>query len=292
MGLLYSYFCWQNQRTRNINLMRTKNFIVPHDFTDVANIALEHAIATAKPLGAEIYLLHVVAKEKDIKTAEQKLTKIIEENNSSVKLIPSVRLGNIFEDIGDFAAEHHAELIFMGTHGTHGWQHLTGMNALKVITHSSVPFIIVQEKTAKETGYDDIVVPLDLNKETKQKLAIVANIAQYFKSRVHVITPEESDEFLRHQVKANIVFAKKYFEERDIEVTTTVVGGGNFDKHVVKHAVDNGADLIAIMNLNKNNVFGNMFSNHEEYIITNEAQIPTLIMNPIEGSFSFAADFN
>ena len=128
--------------------MRTKNFIVPHDFTDVANIALEHAIATAKPLGAEIYLLHVVAKEKDIKAADKKLNALINANTSSVKLIPYVRLGNIFDDIGDFAAEHQSELIFMGTHGAHCWQHLTGMNALKVITHSSVPFVIVQEKTA------------------------------------------------------------------------------------------------------------------------------------------------
>jgi len=272
--------------------MRTKNFIVPHDFTDVANIALEHAIATAKPLGAEIYLLHVVSKEKDIKDADKKLADLIASNTSSVKLIPSVRLGNIFDDIGDFAAEHHAELIFMGTHGAHGWQHLTGMNALKVITHSSVPFIIVQEKTAKETGYDDIVVPLDLNKETKQKLAIVANLAKYFNSRVHVITPEESDEFLRHQVKANIVFAKKYFDEREIDVTATIVPSAGFDKQVVKHAVSVGADLLAIMNLNKNSVLGVLASNHEEYIITNDAQIPTLIMNPIEGSFSFAADFN
>lgn len=253
---------------------------------------MEHAIATAKPLGAEIYLLHVVAKEKDINSADKKLSELIAANTSSVKLIPSVRLGNIFEDIGAFAAEHHSELIFMGTHGAHGWQHLTGMNALKVITHSSVPFVIVQEKTANETGYDDIVVPLDLNKETKQKLAIVANLAKYFKSRVHVITPEETDEFLRHQVKANILFAKKYFAERDIEVTATVVPGTGFDKQVVKHAVEIGADLIAIMNLNKNNMFGGVFSNHEEYIMTNDAQIPTLIMNPIEGSFSFAADFN
>jgi nucleotide-binding universal stress UspA family protein len=272
--------------------MRKKNFIVPHDFTDVANIALEHAIATAKPLDAEIYLLHVVSKEKEIRNAEKKLDELIQKHASSVTLIPSVRLGTIFEDIGDFAAEHHSELIFMGTHGTHGWQHLTGMNALKVVTHSSVPFIIVQEKTAKETGYDDIVVPLDLNKETKQKLAIVANIAAYFNSRVHVITPEETDEFLSHQVKANIVFAKKYFDERGIEVSTTVVPGSGFDKHVIKHAVNNNADLIAIMNLNKNSVFGSLFSNHEEYMITNNAQIPTLIMNPIEGSFSFAADFN
>lgn len=273
--------------------MRTKNFIVPHDFTDVANLALEHAIATARPLDAEIYLLHVVAKEKDIKDAEAKLEALIAASKSPVKLIASVRLGNIFEDIGDFASEHHAELIFMGTHGAHGWQHLTGMNALKVITHSSVPFVIVQEKSVGDTGYNDIVVPLDLNKETKQKLAIVANLAKYFNSRVHVITPAETDEFLEHQVKASVIFAKKYFAEREIEVTTTVVPSSGFDKQVIKHAVKVGADLIAIMNLNKNSMFGGVLSsNHEEYIITNDAQIPVLIMNPIEGSFSFSADFN
>lgn len=272
--------------------MRTKNFIVPHDFTEVADIALEHAIATAKPLGAEIYLLHVVAKEKDINGADKKLDAVVAKYSGSVKIIPSVRLGNIFEDIGDFASEHHAELIFMGTHGTHGWQHLTGMNALKVITHSSVPFIIVQAKTPKEKGYNDILVPLDLNKETKQKLAIVANIAKYFNSRVHVVTPEETDEFLRHQVKGNILFAKKYFEERNIEVTTTVLPSSGFGKNVLNHGISIGADLIAIMNLNKNNMLGTILSNHEEMIITNEAQIPTLIMNPIEGSFNFSADFN
>ncbi|GAB5417146.1 MAG: hypothetical protein Crog4KO_20120 [Crocinitomicaceae bacterium] len=271
--------------------MRTKNFIVPHDFTDVADIALEHAIATAKSVGAEIYLLHVVSKQKEIDAAEKKLEDIIEALKSDVKVIPSVRLGNIFDDIGDFASEHHAELIFMGTHGTQGWQHVTGMNALKVITHSSVPFVIVQEKTPKETGYDDIVVPLDLNKETKQKLALVANLAKYFNSRVHVLTPNENDEFLRKQVGANIRFAKNYFEEREIEVTTTVIDG-SFDKKVVSHAKEIGADLIAIMNLRKDSIFGTLFSNNEEFVITNDAQIPTLIMNPIEGSFSFAADFN
>ena len=272
--------------------MSQKTFIVPHDFTDVANIALDHAVATAKPLGAQIYLLHVISKDKDIDGAEKKLAEVIKNYDGSVEIKAAVRLGNIFEDIGDFAAEHHAELIFMGTHGTHGWQHLTGMNALKVITHSSVPFVIVQEKTPQETGYNDIVVPLDLNKETKQKLAIVANLAKYFKSRVHVITPEETDEFLRHQVKANIMFAKKYFAEREIDVTTTLAPGSGFDKEVIKHAVNVDADLIAIMNLNKNSVLGVLASNHEEYIITNDARIPILIMNPIEGSFSFSADFN
>ncbi len=271
------------RNTRNILSMNRKNFIVPHDFTPVADIALEHAIATAKPLNAQVYVLHVVSKEKSIKEADEKLTAILAKySTSGVDLVPSVRMGSIFEDIGEFAAEHHAELIFMGTHGAHGWQHITGSHALKVITSSSVPFIIVQEKEIKETGYDDIVVPMDLHKETKQKLAIVANLATYFKSRVHVITPDETDEFLRHQVQANIQFAKKFFSDRGIEVTATLAPSSGFDKEVVKHAVNIDADLIAIMNLNRSNFLGTITANYEQYIITNDAKIPALVVNPVD----------
>ena len=116
--------------------MSAKNFIVPHDFTTAANVALDHAIATAGPLGADVYVLHVVSKEKDIKDAENKLTALINEYRTDVSLIPSVRVGNIFDDIGNFAAEHHSELIFMGTHGASRWQKIKGSDALKVITNS------------------------------------------------------------------------------------------------------------------------------------------------------------
>ena len=49
-----------------------------------------------------------------------------------------------------------------------------------------------KEKKIKQSGYDLIVVPMDLHKETKQKLAVVANLAKYFNSEVHVITPDET----------------------------------------------------------------------------------------------------
>ena len=123
---------------------------------------------------------------------------------------------------------------------------------------------------------------MDLHKETKQKLAIVANLATYFNSRVHVITPEENDEFLRHQVEANISFAKKFFSDRDIKLTTTLAPSSGFDKEVVKLAINLDADLIAIMNLNKNSFFSSMTTNYEQYIITNDAKIPALVVNPID----------
>ncbi len=263
--------------------MSKKVFIVPHDFTSVADIALEHAIATAKPLNAVVHLLHVVAKDTQIKEAADKLDAVIAKyNNEGVEMMPTVRIGSIFEDIGVYASEHLAELIFMGTHGAHGWQHIVGSHALKVVTSSTVPFIIVQERVVKKTGYDSIVVPMDLHKETKQKLSMVANLAKYFNSKVHVVTPDETDEFLRYQVESNIIFSQRFFKERGIEMTSAIVSSSGFDKEVVKYAVSVDADLIAIMNLNRNSFLNAITANYEQYVITNDALIPTLIVNPVE----------
>jgi nucleotide-binding universal stress UspA family protein len=272
--------------------MSKKVFIVPHDFTSVGDIALEHAIATARPLNAAVHLLHVVSKDGQIKEAIEKLESVIARYASEgVEIIPVVRIGSIFEDIGEYAAEHSAELIFMGTHGAHGWQHITGSHALKVVTSSSVPFIIVQEKTVKPTGYDSIVVPMDLHKETKQKLSIVASLAKYFNSKVHVVTPDESDEYLRHQVNSNIIFSERFFKERGVEMTSAIVSSSGFDKEVVKYAVSVDADLIAIMNLNRSSFLNAITANYEQYIITNDALIPSLILNPIDTASSKGGSF-
>jgi len=276
--------------------MTKKKFIVPFDFTDVAESAIEHALITAQVIGAEVHILHVVSKKESISEAKEKLGVAVEKAKNSTKsvgvdIVSHVRVGNIFDDIGEFALEIGAELIFMGTHGPHGWQHITGSHALKVVTNSPTPFIIVQEDRISESGYDDIIVPLDLHKETKQKLTLVANMAKYFNSRVHVIIPDESDEFLQHTVKANIIFANKFFGERNIEVTTTLAPAKDFDKEVVNHAVKVNADLIAIMNIQKNQLLGVFGASHEQYMITNDAKIPVLVVNPINATNTYQAIF-
>ncbi|MEN9303920.1 MAG: hypothetical protein RL264_2349 [Bacteroidota bacterium] len=272
--------------------MTKKAFIVPHDFTPIAENALETAIVTAKPFGATIHLLHVVSKDTQIEESLQKLEEIAAKHSGDgVEILPSVRIGNIFEDISEFAAEHQAELIIMGTHGPHGWQYITGSNALRVVMSSQVPFIIVQGKAVRPTGFDSIVVPMDLHKETKQKLSYVATLAKYFNSKVHVVTPDESDEFLRNQVQSNLLFAEAFFHDRDIEMTTAIIPSSGFDKEVVKYAAMVNADLIAIMNLNKNAFLSAITTNYEQYIITNDALIPTMIVNPIESEFTGTSMF-
>lgn len=264
--------------------MDKKNFIVPYDFTSVADTALDHAIIVAKTADANIYLLHVVGNESKVASSLEKLKGVIENLNTSVEITPIIRIGNIFDDIGKVAAEYFSQLIFMGTHGAKGWQHIVGSNALRVITNSNVPFVIVQEKKIKPEGYENIVAPLDLSKTTKQKLVYIAEIAEYFQSKIHIVTMKESDSLLAQKLNENIIIAQKFLEERNIEFTTTILDSTGFDKEIVKHAVRVDADLIAIMNLNQQNLFGLLTSNYEQYIITNDAMIPTLIVNPLGGN--------
>ena len=266
--------------------MEKKKILVPHDFTEVANAAINHSLEIAETIQGEVHMLHVVGKQNEVEAARVKL---IEHQEATQKLttVPVktiIRIGNIFDDIGDVASEIGAELIVMGTHGLKGMQFLTGSHALKVITHSNVPFIVVQDKPLR-AGYNNIAVPLDLSKETKQKLNLVADMATYFDSKVHLITPKESDEYLANQLDRNLLYAEKFFKERKIGYSATVgEEKGGFAKVLQNFAKEKDADLICIMNMAENSLFGMLGNKYEQEMITNQAHIPVMVVNPLTAS--------
>lgn len=266
--------------------MSVKKILVPTDFSKVGDTAIEHAVAVARAIGAEICVLHIIENKKQLSEAKMKLQEVIDKvtGANDLKMTSIVRIGSIFEDIDSVANEIEASLIIMGTHGLRGMQFLTGSRALKIVTHSSVPFIIVQEKGIKATGYDDIVVPLDLHKETKQKLSLVADMAAYFNSKVHLISPGEDDDFLKKQLDRNINYAKSFLEEKGISFTVKIAEetSSAFVKAVIRHAVTVEADLISIMNFYENSLMGILGGGYEQQMITNEPQIPVMVLNPIE----------
>lgn len=270
--------------------MGKTKFLVPVDFTEVSTIATEHAMDLAKNLNADLLLLHIVEDKVDVGDAKVKLkaeSDRIAKVNPSVIIDPIIRIGSIFEDIGDVASEEGVSLIIMGTHGASGWQKVTGSHAMKIITNSSTPFIVTQKGTVKESGYDTILVPLDLHNETKQKLEIVGDMSKYFNSAVHLVTPAETDEFLKSKLNGNIAWAKKYLGGRGVACTTHVgKGGGNFSDQILALAVEIDADLITIMNLQRNSLMGMLGVKYEQDIITNKARIPVLCVNPKEVMYS------
>ena len=269
-------------RTTKPSPMKNSKILVPTDFTAVAECALQHATKLAQIFDSEVILLHVVSKDKEVETAKTKLDDVIKKTKTetNINLSGMVRVGNIFDDIGDVASKEKAKIIIMGTHGAKGMQKLTGSYALKVITNSKVPFIVVQQKPIKN-GYTNIVLPLNLSKDTKQKISLATEMAKYFSSKIHIITPKETDEFLSRQLKANMAYAIKHLKEQKVEFTTHVSDGkiSNFAEDVLKYATANDADLISMVNFEGGGaLFG---TSYEQKILANDSQIPVMCINPV-----------
>lgn len=265
--------------------MSPKTILVPSDFTKVAATAMNHAIKISSTINSSVSVLHVASEEDKVELAKKKLDIYLDQykkDNPKTEFIPIVEIGSIFDDIGHVAKRVDASVIVMGTHGMRGMQFLVGSNALRVVSNSETPFIIVQEREIRENGYDNIVVPLDLHKETKQKLNIVKDMAKYFDGEVHLITPHETDEHLANQLNRNVAYAKQFLKENRINCDATIAEekSGDFDDGVIKNAAKKDADLIAIMNLGGNSLMGIFGSSFSQKIVTNEAQIPVLIINP------------
>ena len=99
-------------------------YIVPYDFTPVADRAVEYAIHIGKRIDTEIRLVHLdVNKQKGMAKV-----KLLEEVARKLKIPPrveittAVHVGDIFTEIGTIAKREKAQLVIMGTHGIRGFQ--------------------------------------------------------------------------------------------------------------------------------------------------------------------------
>ena len=255
--------------------------LVPTDFTSVAETALEHAIKVAEIMNGEIVLLHVVDRDGRSNEARRKLDPIAEKvsKQNNIPTVGKIVTGNIFEDIDKVADYEGVRLIIMGTHGRTGIQHITGSYAMKVITNSTIPFIVVQEKVVPE-NYKNIVFPIDFKAETKVKIALTASMAVKFGSKIHIFADHEEDKFHLQDVNNNIAYAKSFFKKHGIEHSVEQAKNpGGFVKQILHYSASINADFIAILNLNYRSI-NSFLKNSEEELITNDAQIPVLMVNP------------
>jgi nucleotide-binding universal stress UspA family protein len=258
--------------------------IVPTDFTATADKAIAYAIALKKTLEADVYVLHILKKGGSETDAQKQMDEQIHRHyvNTAVKAKSILKVGSIFDDIPALVEEEKGDLVVMGTHGMKGLQHLVGSHALRVITDTKAPFIVVQDNTVIESRVKKILVPLDLHKETKQKIKYTADIAEKFKSKVEIIIPNETDEFLRNQLERNMAYSEGYFEERGIPYQTVVAEGKSsaFADQVIEQARIGKSDMICILNFANEKLIHAFGSDAEQKVITNNAAIPVMVLNP------------
>ena len=268
--------------------------IVPWDFSQVAENAFQHAVNISKALNRDILLLHVVHDEKDKVTKTSKLEVDIEKLGNEYGKKPhfEVVTGSIFHAIGETAKELKAEMIVMGTHGMKGAQKLFGSKALKVVVSSRIPFLVVQDKPAKDK-IDTILLPIDFKRENKEKANWIYYLARNFGSRFIILKSRAKDKGFKRKVLSNIKYVETFLKGHDIGYEIVNASGKeSFKKEIIHFAKAHDVDLILIMATRDIRWVDYMLGAPEQYILANPDNLPVMCMNPrpakIAGGFRAA----
>jgi nucleotide-binding universal stress UspA family protein len=221
------------------------HFLVPIDFSETTLNALKFASQLSKSNDDTFTLLHVIKQESDRLVAKQQLDAIIQSSGiAEDKISGKIIVGKFLNDIGKIAESIEASLIVMGTHGSSGLQKVFGSNAMKVVSHSKTPLLIVQENSVFHS-IKKIVLTIDLEKESIQVVKYAAKIGELFNAEICLVGGLHTDEMLKRKVDTNILLCKKHLNEHGLKYSVELLETKNFEKNLIDFCSSYGADMLA-----------------------------------------------
>lgn len=281
------------------NLNKPDVILVPLDFSEQSTIALEQAVSLSKAFHSEVHLLSVLEddfslsrlfSESDSEEVLNKLRSKLEEfakekeGEFGVSLTTHVVTGSIYEQIAKTADLLNAQFIVMGTTGTPTLKKkFIGSNALRVVRESHVPVITIKGKHHRK-GCQNIILPLDLTKETKEKVAKAIEFAKTFGSVIRVVSVlMTTDEFIVNRLTRQLDQAKKSIEASGVNCTAEIVrdpkGSQTLVESIIDYANKSKGDLIMIMTQQELD-FTDYFIGSAAQGVINKSDIPVLSIIP------------
>jgi nucleotide-binding universal stress UspA family protein len=266
--------------------------LVPTDFSATTQTAIEHAVHLAGIRNYRVVLLHVINREtraqlrkenKGIETIIERLEMIENEIESEkgIEVDHISREGSIFETINEVAEEIKPAWMVLGTHGKKGLQYLLGSYALKIITQTKCPVLVVQENSPVFTP-EKILFPLNIYTEPRQQVPYAIRAARAFHSTIYIFEQKFSDAIAASKVKVISEQIQEAFDENNILYELhTAEKQANFADQLIDFADKNNVHSILMMT---DSSIDNPDFNHtswSERLIYNHKGIPVFCINPV-----------
>ena len=283
--------------------------LIPVDFEPQSLIALEQSYNLARLLPAEIVLLYVydppagirslfgASYDEDIlKKLEERLAGLSDKVKSETGLQVSniLETGQVYSKILETANKIQAQFIIMGTHSQPevpgNAVGVLGANSSRVLRSTKCPVISINARHHYD-GCRNILLPLDLTTESRQKVTWGIKIAKIYGAGIKVVSGiwSKNDPEVRSRLKFLAGQVKQVIEKEGIRCTAEIVEGVENEKAliptVLNYADQQGdIDLIMIMTQQESSVI--------EFFVGSRAQefvrlspIPVMSIAPKELGF-------
>jgi nucleotide-binding universal stress UspA family protein len=277
-----------------------KKILVPTDFSECADRALEFAASLAKKVSGEIFLIHIIDDQDQdtISTSGEihsvvsgytaeiphmigllKETKVIieeikkREYLNGIPVQDNIELGVPGIMINKAAEKYEADIIIMGTHGAKGLKEFfIGSNAEKVIQHADRPVLAIKEKF---TEPKQIIFASDFTQEAENVFGFVKKFAAIYNANLQLVevTTEDKEENAEDFKKYNLSMR---FEGADYPVK--VYKDKSSEAGILHYAREINADLIAIGTHGRHGI-SRLFNPSVSEDLVNHSFCPVLAVN-------------
>ena len=284
------------------------NILVPTDFTEISLTAIEQAMTLAKSANLEITLLYVredtkksalfsflpseqteKLREDYINHTREKVEELAAKATKKygIKVNAMVSKGKGYDKIVEVADMINASFIIMPLNsGKHeNDKNYFGANTSKVIRNSKHPVITLKsKKLIKEIK--TIILPLDLQKETRQKVTKAVEIAKVYGSTIKIVSALlTEDPEVVNRIKVQLEQVNQFLAKNEVSHTAEIVYGDNKKDEladlILKYAKDAKGDLIMVMT-QEEYFWVNSFVGKTATKILYKSSIPVMSINPIE----------
>lgn len=246
-----------------------KKILVPYDFSEYANHALDFACQIAASTGGHITLFHVIenpfgqgintqgevtGEDPEIKLYFVKLLEkteqwladaIAKDKYKTTEIRRRIEIGTPYKGIGKNIAEWNADLIVMGTKGTSNLEEFfVGSNTEKVVRFSKCPVIAVPA-TGSLRSVSNIAFATNFESGQSRVIKKLSEYQKLFGAKLHLlwintIHDTENQDMTLNQLEN---FAKEHGLEN---YSTHVSRAVTTEEGILRFVAENNMDMIAM----------------------------------------------
>jgi nucleotide-binding universal stress UspA family protein len=273
-----------------------KKILVPVDFSEYSEFALEAAASLAKRFDAEIIVLHMLglseallSKEEAaglseavyyMKLAGKRFESFLDkEYLKGITISESVQNYKVFSEINEVAKEQDADLIIMGSHGTSGGinEIFVGSNSEKVVRTSEIPVLVVK-KQISDFKADTVLFACDFKSESIRPYLNASTLFKKLGAKMHILyvnLPNESFKSSEEIENRITEFLMKADGNTDAIKDIVIRNDYSAEAGIFKYGEKIGADLIAVPTHGRRGLAHFFYGSLGEDLV-NHAQIPVI----------------
>jgi nucleotide-binding universal stress UspA family protein len=262
--------------------------IIPIDFTEQSIYAISQSYNLARYTNSKLLLLHVYEKQGDEHFEEiTQLTKKTQEESGVPCDFMNIK-GNIYKETVRVAEETNAKMVVVGVESHIKKTDILSDSVSEMVRKSPCPIITIRGREQRD-GCENILLPIDLSRDSREKVDAAVEFAKYFGAAIRILGIYSlKDEKYENQLHAYVHQVKQFIKAKGVTCSNKTMPSENIAETVVEYANKIETDLIMIMN-KPGLSLREMFLGTMAQKLIDISNIPVMTINPKERESRYAS---